>query len=397
MRSKRLVAVLAASAVALAAGGVFAVNHLRGSPEPAYITATAQVADVEDAVMATGTLQPAQVVDVGAQTSGQIMSMKVQLGDRIEAGELIAVVEAFQLQNQIRRAENQIRQATARLNATRGNLALQEGNLAREEALMEKGVGTQLKLDQARNQVANARSTLTERENDLRNQQINLADARNNLERSNVRAPISGVVAEMVAREGQTINTNREVPTIVKLAKTDVMTVRAQISEADIIKVRPGLPVYFTVLGDPDRRYHATLLTRELTPAGGVLDPTEGGLAAGAVYYNVLFEVENTDGVLFPGMTADVRVVLDEVTGVLTIPAAALVRETADDSYLVEVVESDGSIDQREVMIGLANNTMVEIRDGLQAGEQVIIGQADEQTAIQGGGSLFGALTVPKS
>lgn len=389
--SKGLIAGMVVAVLAVAAVGVVAVNAMRGNDEPQYLTAEATMGDIELAVLATGTLQPAEVVAVGAQTNGQITDLYATLGKQVKKNDMLAVIESFQLQNQVRQVEQQLNQSRSQLNSSRQNLTLARTDLQREETLMEKGVGTQTKLDQARNRVANSEANVMQQEASLRNMELNLENARNNLDRSNIRSPIDGVVAEVVVREGQTINTNQQVPTIVKIAKMDVMTVRTQVSEADIIRVSPGLPAYFTILGDPNRRYHATLRTRELTPAGGVLDPSGGGLPKGAIYYNVLFEVPNEDGVLFPGMTAEVHVVLDEVKNVLTIPSAALGARLPDGRYNVKVVQADGRAVTRPIRTGLNNNSRVEVRDGLKAGDRVVIGEAGAPSAAsQPSGGLLG-------
>jgi membrane fusion protein, macrolide-specific efflux system len=174
------------------------------------------------------------------------------------------------------------------------------------------------------------------------------------------------------------------------------MTVRAQISEADIMKVKPGQKVYFTVLGDPNRKYYATLRARELTPANGVLDPGQGGIPKGAIYYNALFEVENKDGSLLPAMTAEVHVVLREATKVPVIPATALGPKTADGRYAVRVVTFGGNVEERKVEIGLNNNFLAEVKGGLKVGDKVVVGEAGppQASSTAARGPLFGSAPV---
>ena len=125
--------------------------------------------------------------------------------------------------------------------------------MSRQQQLKDRGIGLGATFDQAVAQLKQARAQLAQAETQIRTREVELENAQNNLERTNIRAPIDGVVAEVVAREGTTVNTNQQTPTIVRLAKMDVMTVRTQISEADVIKVKPGQKVYFTILGDPER------------------------------------------------------------------------------------------------------------------------------------------------
>jgi macrolide-specific efflux system membrane fusion protein len=391
-----LVGIVAIAVVAVGAVGISAMRTIGASDAPNVLTAPAVVGDIEVAVLATGTLQPAQVVDVGAETSGRIIAMNVRLGDQVRAGDLIAVIDSAQLENQVRQAESQVTQMQANLRSMTSNLEFQQSNVEREQTLMDRGIGTQSKLDQVRNQFNNATANLTEMENRVRERELNLENALTNLEKANIRAPIDGVIAEIVAREGQTISTNQQVPVVVKLATMNMMTVRAQISEADIVKVQPGQKVYFTILGEPERRHYATLRARELTPAGGVLDPSGGGVQRTAIYYNALFEAPNDENIFFPGMTAEVHVVLDEALDVLTVPSAALGGQDGDGAYSVRVVGSDGKLETRKVAVGLNNNFIAEVRSGLQPGDEVVIGEAGGTSAAQAQ-PLFGRPTAPKT
>lgn len=397
MRKKPLaiIGVVAAVAVtAIAAVGLWGFGT-RGRAE--VVTVAAQVTDIERTVSATGILQPAEVVSVGSEQAGLIVAMHVKLGDIVQRGDLIAVVDPVRLQNQISRDENNIRQARSRLESAKNNLRLAEMNLLREQYLHERGMANLQRLQQLSNQVTNARNSIEEREADLKIDEIELENARKELDEANIRAPMSGVVAEIVAREGQVINTNRQVPVIVKLAKTDTMQVRAQVSEADILHIEAGQPVYFTILGDPSRRFEARLLAKEFVPAGGGLEVNSGARAENAVYYNVLFEVENPDGVLFPGMTADVRIVLGRAQGVLAVPAAAVVA-ASPEAARIQVVQPDGSIAEREVTLGLTTSDLVEVVAGLEPGEQVVLGAGVESAAQpSAGGGLMGALPLPTS
>jgi membrane fusion protein, macrolide-specific efflux system len=192
------------------------------------------------------------------------------------------------------------------------------------------------------------------------------------------------------------VNANQTAPTLVKLAKMDIMSVRAQVSEADITKVQPGQKVYFTLLGDPEKRYYATLRMREVTPAGGVLDPGGSGPPKGAIYYNALFEVQNKTGELLPAMTAEVHVVLGEAKHVPTVPIAALGPKQADGRYVVRVIGPDGTPQDRRILIGLANSSVAEVKEGLRVGERVVIGEASAKPQKGPRQPLFAGLSAPK-
>lgn len=394
--NRNLVIAIGVGAVLLVAVAALAIGALKGDKAPEYLTAAAVMGDVEDAVLATGSLQPYEVVNVGSQTSGQVTSIAVTLGQTVNRGDLIATIESQQLNNQVRNQETQLTQARSQLVNQQANLQFAEASLARQEQLKSRNVGTQQQYDEAVNRVRSARAQVAQFESAINTREIEVEQAKNNLDKTNIRAPITAMVAEIVAREGSTINTNQQTPVIVKLAKMDIMTVRTQVSEADIVKIRPGQKVYFTILGEPNKRYYATLRTTELTPANGVLDPGANGAPKGAIYYNALFEVPNPDGILLPAMTAEVHVVRAEAKNVLTIPSAALGAKGADGRYTVKVVGADGKAVDRQVAIGLNNNFTAEVRGGLKAGDKVVIGQAGAPTATAAPQPLFGRPAAPQ-
>ena len=369
----------------------------RTTEAPQYVTAPAVMGDIEDAVLATGSLQPFEVVNIGSQTSGEVTSVVVKPGDRVEAGQLVATIDPTWLQNRLQNAEQNLRGAMANRQNAISRVALEERNMARQQQLTDRGVGVPANFEKAEADLRSARTSVENAEANVRSAELNVEEAKANLDRANIRAPIAGVIAEITSPVGTTINTNREAPIIAKIAKMARMTVRTQVSEADIIKIRPGQKVYFTILGDPNRRYYAELRSRELTPAGGVLDPNAGSGPKGAIYYNALFDVPNDEGVLLPAMTAEVHIVLGEAKNVLTVPATALGPRGPDGLYPVRVLNKDGSVSERRLKIGLNNNFTAEVRStNLKAGEQVIIGEAGKPAAPAGGSKpLFAGAAAP--
>jgi len=210
-----------------------------------------------------------------------------------------------------------------------------------------------------------------------------------NLEYTRITAPTDGTVLAVVARQGQTVNAVQSAPTIVMLGNQDVMTVYAEISEADVVHTTVGQEVFFTILGDNGRRYSSTL--RDIAPAPESItnEDTSGfspaGASAGAsrtaMYYNGQFDVDNADGRLRSYMTAQVRIVLGRAKGVLTIPSAALGARATDGSYSVQVRGADGRAVARRIAIGLDDQIQVEVRSGLKQGEQVVLAQAGDEDA----------------
>ncbi|WP_315123242.1 efflux RND transporter periplasmic adaptor subunit [Comamonas antarctica] len=378
--------VLAAAAAAFVKWQFFPAK-----PPGSFISAPAATGDLEDTVLASGTLQAFKQVSVGAQVSGQIQSLKVALGDNVKQGQLIAEIDSMTQQNTVRNAEAALATARANLRARQASLSQVEQAYKRQQQLRAADAGPQSELESAE---ATYRATLAEidaLQAQMRQAEIAADTAKVNLGYTRIVAPMDGQVVAVVTQEGQTVNANQAAPTIIKLAKVDSMTVKAQISEADVVRVQPGQKVYFTILGEPEQRYAATLRAVEPAPDSILTETTAASTAASsatatAVYYNGLFDVPNPDGKLRISMTAQVYIVRAEAKGVVTIPSAALGERHADGSTTLRVLDAAGNAQPRQVRVGLNNNVTAEIREGLAAGEQVVLGDAAAAPAARRGG-----------
>ena len=168
--------------------------------------------------------------------------------------------------------------------------------------------------DSARNNLATAQANLTQQEQSIIQSKATLSTDETQLEYTQIFAPISGTVVSIAMREGVTLNATQQSPTIMQIADLATMTVETQISEADVGKVYPGMPVYFTTLGSGGRRWYSTL--RQVLPT-----PTATN---NVVTYTGLFDVDNGDGALLSGMTTQVYFVTSSARGVLTVPLGAV-------------------------------------------------------------------------
>jgi membrane fusion protein, macrolide-specific efflux system len=359
----------------------FGLRGMRPAPPPVLATSPAEITDIEDTVIATGTLESSRLVSVGAQASGQIKSLKVQIGQQVNAGDLIAEIDSTTQQNTLRNAEAAIASNRAQRAVQQANLNRAELNFKRQKALLEADATTRDQFEIADTALQSSRAQIDASEAQLVQVQSSLDTARANLGYTQILAPMSGTVVAIVAREGQTVNAVQSSPTIVKLAKLDTITVTAGISEADVIRVKAGQTVYFTTLGDTRKRYYGKL--RSIAPAPASIEQDTGGRSSNAsggatqaVYYNAIFEVPNPTGELRIAMTAQVYVVLNEAKQVLTIPTAALGDQAADGSYTVRVVDAQGQPQPRRITVGINNNVNAQVIDGLVAGEKVVVGEA---------------------
>lgn len=349
---------------------------------PQYLTATAERGDIENAVLATGLLEGIKQVDVGAQVSGQLKSLKVKVGDKVKKGQWLAEIDPLILQNTLRKAQVDEENLQAQRRAT-------AAQVKQARSVYERYKGLQIDESVSRQDFEDAESTyLVQQANllsldaQIKSAHIQIDTAKVNLTYTRINAPIDGDVVGIVTQEGQTVIANQLAPVLLKLADLDTMTVKAQVSEADVIHISPGQQVYFTILGEADKRYYAKLRGTEPAPQNFLETQSAGTPKQNtAVFYNALFDVPNPDHRLRIAMTAQVRIVLDTAQGALMVPVAALGARNNDGSYALRVLDAKGKVLARNVKTGINNNVKVQILDGLVEGDKVVIGDATPAVA----------------
>ena len=348
------------------------------------LTVPALVADVELDVVANGTLQPKQLVNVGAQVSGELESLRVGLGDRVTKHQLIAQIDPALAQNTLRSARAALEGLRAQRRSAAAALVLAQQTFQRENSLVTDGYTSRGDFETAQASLDGKRADVAALDAQITGAEITLNTAEVNVGYTKITAPIDGTVVGIVTKQGQTVNSIQSAPTIVILAQLDRMVVTAQISEADVDKVSTGQKVYFTTLGDPDRRYYGTLMTTDPAPETFVDDNTSGsfkksGVLNNSVYYIARFEIDNPGSTLRIGMTAQVNIVLNEAKQAITVPTVALGKRSARGRDTVQVVDAAGDVEIREVEVGLNNNVTAQILNGLKAGERVVAGRPEPE------------------
>lgn len=350
--------------------------------------ATVQVsrADIESSVTALGTLQPRRYVDVGAQASGQIHKIHVEVGDVVKEGQLLVEIDPSTQQAKLDAGRFSVENLKAQLQEQRAQHELarqkyqRQQNLAAGGATREEDVQTaqaELRATQARVDMFLAQ--IRQAEASLRSDQAELGYTR-------IYAPMAGTVVALDAREGQTLNAQQQTPLILRIAKLSPMTVWAEVSEADIGHVKPGMHAWFTTLSGGTRRWTSTV--RQILPVppkpldqtsqgGGSPASTSKSGSARVVLYTVLLDVDNADNALMAEMTTQVFFVANQAQNVLTAPIAALQAGAQPDLQTAQVVASNGSIEQRNVRTGISDRLRVQILDGLQEGDHLLIGPVD--------------------
>ena len=438
-------------AIALIAAGWYFLKPKEQPPQ--YITAEVTQGDIESSVLATGILEATKMVSVGAQVSGQVRKMYVELGDQVKQGQLIARIDSVRQENDLKTAEASIKNQMAQLAVRQANLAKVEAEYNRQKAMYAQDATSRSELESAFANYKTAQADITAINAQIEQSRLTLATAKEDLGYTQIVAPMDGTIVAIVTEEGQTVNANQSAPTIVKLAKLDTMTIKAEISEADVMKVEEGQTVYFTTLGNNEKKIYAKL--RQVEPAPNSINTdsnTSSSSSSSAVYYNALFDVPNEDGKLRIDMTAQVYIVLDEAKNVLTIPAAAiqgsnrppranrgeargegslgeggsasrpegdsaqgnrpagerparlnlseaelaLIEQGKAQRGMVRVLQADGTAKPTPVLIGLNNRATAQVLKGLERGDQVVIADGSDTSndAAKRGGNSRGPMRM---
>ncbi|MDB5999532.1 MAG: efflux transporter periplasmic adaptor subunit [Rhizobacter sp.] len=314
--SLRLIALLLIALAVLGAGGYYGWQTWLKPDDPAsrYLISTVAVGDLEDTVTATGTLQPRDYVDVGAQVSGQLKRLLVEIGTPVQQGDLLAEIDAVVQQTRVESGRAGLANLNATLTDRQAQLELAERQYQRQQNLLKGEATTTESVQTAEAQVRSARAQLTALKASITQAESTLRGDEANLGFTKIYAPMAGTVVSVSAKQGQTLNANQSAPVILRIADLSTMTVGAQVSEADISKLRLGMPVYFTTLGSQGRRWVGTLRKTEPTPT----------VTSNVVLYNALFDVPNPQGQLMTQMTAQVFFVVASAREAVLVPVSAL-------------------------------------------------------------------------
>lgn len=372
---KRWLWAVAVLAILGAGGASWAVFSAPAAPSlPSTMPVTR--GSVEETVLATGIIEASSLVSVGAEVSGSIKSLNVALGDNVRAGDVIAEIDSLNQENAVKAAEAALANIEAQKEIQEASLAQSRVALARAETLNGDKLVSDADLQTAQLAVRTGEAQLKAIAAQIQQAELSVESARLDLDRTRIVAPSDGTVVAVAVEVGQSVNASSSTPTIVKIANLDRMVVKAEISEADVPRVEPGQKVYFTILGDPNNPIEATLRAVEPAPESIASDSTTSS-SSSAIYYNGLFDVENSDHRLRISMTAQVTIVLQAAEDVLTIPSSLLTGSGRDGSYMLSVWNAaEERAEPRRVEVGLNNKVTAEVVSGLAEGDLLVSGLA---------------------
>lgn len=329
---------------------------------PNYITAMVEIGDIENNVMASGKVKALNTVDVGAQVSGEVTRLYVEVGDEVQQGDLIAQIDQVTQNNTLSNEQATLEQSVAAIQSAQAEVLSRQASLKSAQAdlisrqselrqartdfdrlqglvaidaISKQEYDTQATkvetaqaavasaraaIDTARAAIATANANVNSQQAALRKSETNVSTAKEDLSYTTIRAPMSGTVVSVTTEQGTTVNANQTAPTIVTLADLSTVRINAQISEADVINVQADMPVYFNIIGNPDQKFDSVL--KAIEPAPETISDTSS--TDSAIYYVGYIEVPNTDRRFRIDMTAQVYIIINEAKNTLLIPSAAL-------------------------------------------------------------------------
>lgn len=349
-------------AVLAAAGIAWRATH-QPPPPPPPPSGVVTLADVTQTVQAAGVLQAKTKVDVGAQVSGQIQTLHVQLGEQVKKGQLLVSLDPELARSDVAQAEASLAQARAQLDSTKVDADAARRELARQRRMLSGQATAAIEAEKAETDLAKIEAaqrgqaaTVARLEAELENRKLRLSYTR-------ITAPMDGTVVNLPVQEGQTVIAVQVTPVMLTLADLDTITVRAKVPEADIQSIQLGQRARFSTLSGEGKRYEGKLRVIQPVPER----------AGNAVFYNVLFDVDNRDRALFSDMTVQVDIETGSAKQVPTMPIVALGDRNKDGRFTVQVLDGANKQTPRQVKVGLQDGARVQVLDGLKVGDKVLL------------------------
>jgi RND family efflux transporter MFP subunit len=353
-------------------------------PRAAAVVAVTR-GNLASSLSVAGQFQPYQLVDLHAKVSGYIRWIKVDIGDRVRQGEVLATLEVPELQNQVEGAQAEVRHSQSDITRAQSEVVSAESTYSAvhaeytrlEEASKERpGLIAEQELDDARakDQQAAAQVGVAKASLDAMQQQLGVSRATHSRFETMSRyeqivAPFTGVVTKRYADTGTLIQAGQDNNTntlpVVQVAESDLLRLRMPVPESDVPNIEVG--------GEVEVKVNATgrTFTGKIIRFSRALDTNTRTMLTEV-------DVPNRDLSLSPGMYAETTIQLQQKNDALTLPAQAVVQ-SGDQSYVL-VVDATNHVEKRNVTLGIQTSNRVEITSGLQAGDNVIAaGQARYQ------------------
>ena len=367
--------------LAVAAGAAYYFLSSNNKQETTYLTESVTRGDVEKTVVASGSVESVNEVDVGAQASGKITKLYVKLGQEIKKGEMIADIDSTTQINTLNTKKAALVSYQAQLKAKKTAYDVALSSYNRLSKLYTQKATSLDSLNTAKSTLDNAKAEMEAIEANIKQAEIEVNTAETNVGYTKITAPMDGTVISVPVSEGQTVNANQTTPTIVTIADLSKMKIKPEISEGDITKVKAGQEVSFTILSDSQTVYHSVIdsvdpantTTTDSSSTSSSTSSSSSSSTTSAIYYYANVLIDNPDRILRIGMTTENNIKIANAKDVLLVSNMAIQKR--DGKSFVNVLNDKNQPEPREVETGVQNDFHTEIKSGLNEGEKVIVSQ----------------------
>lgn len=365
----------------VAAGAVYYFFSSNNKQETTYLTESVTRGNVEKTVIASGSVESVNEVDVGAQASGKITKLYVKLGQEIKKGEMIADIDSTTQINTLNTKKAALVSYQAQLKAKKTAYDVALSSYNRLSKLYTQKATSLDSLNSAKSTLDNAKAEMEAIEANIKQAEIEVNTAETNVGYTKITAPMDGTVISVPVSEGQTVNANQTTPTIVTIADLSKMKIKPEISEGDITKVKAGQEVSFTILSDSQTVYHSVIdsvdpantTTSDSSSTSSSTSSSSSSSTTSAIYYYANVLIDNPNRTLRIGMTTENNIKIANAKDVLLVSNMAI--QKLDGKSFVNVLNDKNQPEQREVETGVQNDFQTEIKSGLNEGEKVIVSQ----------------------
>lgn len=365
----------------VAAGAAYYFFSSNSKQETTYLTESVTRGNVEKTVVASGSVESVNEVDVGAQASGKITKLYVKLGQEIKKGEMIADIDSTTQINTLNTKKAALVSYQAQLKAKKTAYDVALSSYNRLSKLYTQKATSLDSVNTAKSTLDNAKAEMEAIEANIKQAEIEVNTAETNVGYTKITAPMDGTVISVPVSEGQTVNANQTTPTIVTIADLSKMKIKPEISEGDITKVKAGQEVSFTILSDSQTVYHSVIdsvdpantTTSDSSSTSTSTSSSSSSSTTSAIYYYANVLIDNPDRTLRIGMTTENNIKIANAKDVLLVSNMAIQKR--DGKSFVNVLNDKNQPEPREVEIGVQNDFQTEIKSGLNEGEKVIVSQ----------------------
>ena len=366
--------------LAVAAGAAYYFFSSNSKQETTYLTESVTRGNVEKTVVASGSVESVNEVDVGAQASGKITKLYAKLGQEIKKGEMIADIDSTTQINTLNTKKAALVSYQAQLKAKKTAYDIALSSYNRLSKLYSQKATSLDSVNIAKSTLDNAKAEMEAIEANIKQAEIEVNTAETNVGYTKITAPMDGTVISVPVSEGQTVNANQTTPTIVTIADLSKMKIKPEISEGDITKVKAGQEVSFTILSDSQTVYHSVIdsvdpanTTTSDNSSTSSSTSSSSSSTTSAIYYYANVLIDNPNRTLRIGMTTENNIKIANAKNVLLVSNMAIQKR--DGKSVVNILNDKNQPEQREVETGVQNDFHTEIKSGLNEGEKVIVSQ----------------------